>query len=49
MHVARKGERSRVGMFSVGEHEGKRTLERTKYRREDNIKMNLKEMGWEYV
>jgi hypothetical protein len=31
------------------QHEGKAPLERPRHRREDAIKMDLKEMGWEGV
>jgi hypothetical protein len=31
----------------MGEPEGKRTLQRTRRRWEDGIKMDLKEIGWE--
>jgi hypothetical protein len=30
----------------VGKPEGKRTLEKHRHKWEDNIKMNLREMGW---
>jgi hypothetical protein len=30
----------------VGKREGRRTLERRRYRWEDNIKINLREVGW---
>jgi hypothetical protein len=33
----------------VGQPEGKRSLGRTMRRWEDNIKMNLREIGWEGV
>jgi hypothetical protein len=33
----------------IGEPEGKRPLGRPRHRWEDNIKMDLKEMGWEGV
>jgi hypothetical protein len=33
----------------VGKPEGKRSLEKHKRRWEDNIKMDLKEIGWEGV
>jgi hypothetical protein len=33
----------------VGKPEGKRPLERPKYRWEDNIRMDLRVMGWEDV
>jgi len=31
---------------SVGKHEGRRPLGRPKHRWQDNIKINLQEMGW---
>jgi hypothetical protein len=45
-HVARIGERRVVYRFLVGKPEGKRPLRRLRHRREDNIKMDLQEMGW---
>jgi hypothetical protein len=30
----------------MGKREGKRTLRRPKRRRADNIKLNLRELGW---
>jgi hypothetical protein len=33
----------------VGKSEGKRPLERTRHRREDNIKMDRKATGWNCV
>jgi hypothetical protein len=33
----------------VGKPEGKRSLERPRRRWEDNIRMELMEIGWEYV
>jgi hypothetical protein len=33
-------------MFLVGKLEGKRLLERPRCRREDGIKMDLREIGW---
>ena len=44
-HVARMGEGRSVYRVSVGKPGGKRTLRITKRRREDNIKMNLQEVG----
>jgi len=32
----------------VGRTEGRRPLERTRRRLEDNIKMDLQEVGWEH-
>jgi len=39
------GERRGVYMVLVGKPEGKRPLERPRRRWEDNIKMNLQEVG----
>jgi hypothetical protein len=35
--------------FLVGKQEGKKTLGRPRCRWEDNIRMDLREMGWEDV
>jgi hypothetical protein len=43
--VARMGERRGVYRVLVGRTEGKRPLGRPRYRREDNIKMDLQELG----
>ena len=45
-HVARMGERRGVYMVLVGKPEGKRALGRPRRRWEDNIKMNLEEVGY---
>ena len=45
MHVARMGEERGAYRVLVGKPEGKRPLERPKHRREDNIKMDLQEVG----
>jgi len=45
VHVARMGEREGVYRVLVGKPEGKRPLGRSWRRREDNIKMDLKEVG----
>ena len=45
-HVARMGERIGVGRVLVGKPEGKRPLGRPRRRWEDNIKMDLQEVGW---
>ena len=45
VHVARMGEREGVYRVLVGKPEGKRPLGRSWRRREDNIKMDLQEMG----
>jgi hypothetical protein len=44
-HVARMGERKGVYKVLVGKHERKRQLERPRRRWEDNIRMNLQEVG----
>ena len=44
-HVARMGDRRGVYMVLVGKPEGKRPLGRHRCRWEDNIKMDLQEMG----
>ena len=43
--MARMGERRGVLRFLVGKPEGKRPLGRTRCRWEDNIKMDLQEVG----
>jgi len=44
-HVAHMGERRGVYRVLVGKPEGKRQLGRPRRRREDNIKMDLQELG----
>ena len=44
-HVARMGERRGVYSVLVGKPEGKRPLGRLRRRWEDNIKMDLQEVG----
>jgi len=44
-HVARMGEGRRVHRVPVGKPEGKRPLGRPRRRWEDNIKMDLQEVG----
>jgi len=44
-HVARMGERRAVYRVLVGKPEGKRPLRRPRRRWEDNIKMDLREVG----
>jgi hypothetical protein len=44
-HVARKGEKTRAYTISVGNTEGKWPLGRYKHMSEDNIKMDLTEIG----
>ena len=44
-HVARMGERRGVYRILVGKPEGKRSLGRPRCRREDNIKMDIQEVG----
>jgi hypothetical protein len=45
-HVARIGERRGAYMALVGKPEGRRPLGRPRRRWEDNIKMDLHEVGW---
>ena len=47
-HVARIGERRGVYRVLVGKPKGKRPFGRPKLRWEDNIKMDLQEVGWRY-
>jgi len=44
-HVARMGERRSLYRVLVGKPEGKRPIGRSKHRWEDNIKMDLQEVG----
>jgi hypothetical protein len=44
-HVARKGERGGVYWVLVGKPEGKKPLGRPRRRWEDNIKMDIQEVG----
>jgi hypothetical protein len=43
------GARRNAYTFFVGEPEGKRSLGRHAHRREDNIRMDLKETAWDFV
>jgi hypothetical protein len=45
-HVARMGERRGAYRALVGKPEGRRPLRRPRRRWEDNIKMDLPEVGW---
>jgi hypothetical protein len=45
-HVAPMGEKRNAYSFLVGKSEGKRPLGRLRCRSQDNIKMNLREIGW---
>jgi hypothetical protein len=45
-HVARMGEKGSAYRILVGKPEGKRPLGRLTRRWEDNIKMDLREIGW---
>jgi len=47
-HVALMGERRGVYRVLVGKPEGKRPLGRPRLRWEDNIKMDLREVGLEH-
>jgi hypothetical protein len=46
-HVARMGEKKSAYRILVGRPEGRRPLGRPRHRWEDNIKMDLQEVGWE--
>jgi hypothetical protein len=45
-HVARIGEKRNAYRISVGKLEGKRPLGRPRRRWKDNIRMDLREIGW---
>jgi hypothetical protein len=45
-HVARVGEGRKVYRVLVGKSEGKRELGRQRHRWEDEIRMDLREVGW---
>jgi hypothetical protein len=47
-HVACMVEKKNTYKTSVEKHEGKRPLGRAKGRWEDNIRMGLREIGWEF-
>ena len=44
-HVARMGERGGLYSVLVGKHDGRRPLGRPRRRWEDNVKMDLQEVG----
>jgi hypothetical protein len=46
-NVARIGKKMNTYMILVGKPEGKRPLGRPRCRWVDNIKMDLREMGWD--
>jgi hypothetical protein len=48
-HVARLGEKRNLYKILVGKPEGKRRLEIHRRRWEDNIRIDLRETGWEFV
>jgi hypothetical protein len=47
-HVARMGEKRGAYRILVGRPEGRRPLDRPRLRWEDNIKMDLQEVGWRH-
>jgi hypothetical protein len=49
MHLECMGQMKNAYKILVGEPEGKRTLGRCRRRWEDNIRMDLKKIGWEVV
>jgi hypothetical protein len=46
-HVAQMGEKRNAYRVLVGKPEGKSPLGRSEYRWEDNIKMDLRKIGWD--
>jgi hypothetical protein len=46
-HVARMGEKRNAYTIFVGNPEGKRPLGRPRHRWVNNIKMDLREIGWD--
>jgi hypothetical protein len=48
-HVARMGAKMNAYRILVGKPEGKRPLERPRRRYVDNLKMDLREIGWDGV
>jgi hypothetical protein len=48
-HVARMGEKRNAYRILVGKPEGKRPLGRRRHRWMDNIKMDLREIGWDVM
>ena len=48
-HVACMGEKRNAEGVLVGKSEGKRPSGRYRHRQEDNIKIDLKELGWDGV
>jgi hypothetical protein len=48
-YVARMREMRNAYKILVGKPEGKRPLGRPRFRRKDNIRMDLRETGWEDV
>jgi hypothetical protein len=48
-HIARMGEKRNAYRILVGKSEGKRPLRRPRRGWVDNIKMDLKEIGWDGI
>jgi hypothetical protein len=48
-HVARMGEMKNACKILIGKPERKRPIDRPRRRWEDNIRMDLREIGWEDV
>jgi len=48
-HLARMGEMRNAYSILVGRLEGKRPLGRPRYRWENNVRIDLREIGWEVV
>jgi hypothetical protein len=49
LHVACRGEKTNAYRILVGKPEGRRPLGRPRRRWVDNIKMELREIGWDVV
>jgi hypothetical protein len=48
-HVARMGEKRNAYRIMVGKPEGKRPLGRPRHRLVENIRMDLREIGWDGI
>jgi hypothetical protein len=45
-YSTQRGDEKFIQFFFIGKHEGKRPVERLRCRWEDNIRMDLREIGW---
>jgi hypothetical protein len=48
-NVTRVGEMRNAYKILIGNHEGKRPLGGSRHKREDNVRVNLREIDWEWV